>query len=97
MLLEKVQITDLWLMDNIRRVILLDLRVAFNESHHVLLLIDFLVELFSNQMWSNLVYLIGRYFNNRHVHYGVTQGSCPGPLLFFYFCKCLWCWSNVVC
>lgn len=36
-------------------------------------------------MWSNLVYLIGRYFNNKHVHYVVAQGSCPGPLLFSIF------------
>lgn len=60
----------------------MDLRAAFNETHHVVLLTDILVELLSHQMWSSLVHLIGRYFNNRHVHYGVAQGSCPGPLLF---------------
>lgn len=50
-----------------------------------MLLTDIAVEVFSHQMWSSLVYLIGRYFINRHVHYGVAQGSCPGPLLFSIF------------
>lgn len=69
-------------MDDKRRCIFLELSAAPNETHHVVLLTDILPELFIHQMWSSLVYLIGRYFNSRHLHYGAAQGSCPGPLLF---------------
>lgn len=69
-------------MDDRMRAIFLDLSAAPNETHHVVLLTDIFLELFSHQMWSSLVYLIGRYFNSRHVHYGAAQGSCPGPLRF---------------